>query len=155
MQRIGINQKGVTMVEVMVTVAIIGIIAAVAIPSYQDYIARERLLGAAQAIYSQAILARRQAVSNNRTRYFFVSDDSGDWCAYASSASDATCASSDAPIYAHGRDYPGVTVLTGVSTAFVMPALSAASVSISVTGENGDSRKISISNNQLIRVVDE
>ena len=155
MQRIGINQKGVTMVEVMVTVAIIGIIAAIAIPSYQDYIARESLLGAAQAIYSQAILARRQAVSNNRTRYFFVSDDSGDWCAYASSASDATCASSDAPIYAHGRDYPGVTVLTGVSTAFVMPALSAASVSISVTGENGDSRKISISNNQMIRVLDD
>ena len=149
------SQKGVSAIELMVTVAIIGIIAAIAIPSYQDYIARERLVGAAQAIYSQAILARRQAVSNNGTRYFFVSNDSGDWCAYASSASDATCASSDVTIYAHGRDYPGVTVSTGVSTAFVMPALSAASVSISVTGENGDSRKISISNNQLIRVVDE
>ena len=150
-----VKQKGVTMIEVMVTVAIFGIIAAIAIPSYQDYIARERLVGAAQAIYSQAILARRQAVSNNRNRYFFVSDDSGDWCAYASSASDATCASSDAPIYAHGRDYPGVTVSTGVSTAFVMPALTATSVSIPVTGANGDSRKIFISNNQLIRVVDE
>jgi prepilin-type N-terminal cleavage/methylation domain-containing protein len=149
------SQKGVSAIELMVTVAIIGIIAAIAIPSYQDYIARERLVGAAQAIYSQAILARRQAVSNNGTRYFFVSNDSGDWCAYASSASDATCASSDVTIYAHGRDYPGVTVSTGVSTAFVMPALSAASVSIPVTGANGDSRKIFISNNQLIRVVDE
>lgn len=148
-------QQGVTLTEVLVTVAIIGIIAAIAIPSYQDYIARERLVGAAQAIYSQAILARRQAVSNNDTRFFFVSDDSGDWCAYASSASDATCASSDAPIYAHGSDYPGVTVSTGVSIAFVMPALSAASVSIPVTGANGDFRKISISNNQMIRVVDE
>ena len=148
-------QQGVTLTEVLVTVAIIGIIAAIAIPSYQDYIARERLLGAAQAIYSQAILARRQAVSNNDTRYFFVSDDSGDWCAYASSASNATCASSDAPIYAHGRDYPGVTVSTGVSTAFVMPALTATSVSIPVIGTNGDTRTVSISDNQMIRVLDE
>jgi prepilin-type N-terminal cleavage/methylation domain-containing protein len=147
-----VKQKGVTMIEMMVTVAIIGIIAAIAIPSYQDYIARERMLGAAQAIYSQAILARRQAVSNNDTRYFFVSDDSGDWCAYASNVSNATCASSDAPIYAHGRDYPGVTVSTGLSTAFVMPALSAVSVSIPVTGSNGDSRTVSISDNQMVTV---
>ena len=148
-------QQGITITEVLVTVAIIGIIAAIAIPSYQDYIARERLLGAAQAIYSQAILARRQAVSNNDTRYFFVSDDSGDWCAYASSVSNATCASSDSPIYAHGRDYPGVTVSTGVNTAFVMPALTATSVSIPVTGSNGDIRTISISDNQMVTVEDE
>lgn len=145
-------QQGITITEVLVTVAIIGIIAAIAIPSYQDYIARERLVGAAQAIYSQAILARRQAVSNNDTRYFFVSDDSGNWCAYASSVSSATCASADAPIYAHGRDYPGVTVSTGVSTAFVMPALTASSVSIPVTGSNGDSRTVSISENQMVTV---
>ena len=146
------SQKGVSAIELMVTVAIIGIIAAIAIPSYQDYIARERLVGAAQAIYSQAILARRQAVSNNGTRYFFVSNDSGDWCAYASSASDATCASSYVTIYAHGRDYPGVTVSTGVSTAFVMPALTATSVSIPVIGTNGDTRTVSISDNQMITV---
>ena len=108
--------------------------------------------GAAQAIYSQAILARRQAVSNNDTRYFFVSDDSGDWCAYVSSVSSATCASADAPIYAHGRDYPGVTVSTGVSTAFVMPALTASSASVTVTGANADTRTLSISANQMISV---
>jgi prepilin-type N-terminal cleavage/methylation domain-containing protein len=145
-------QQGVTITEVVVTVAIIGIIAAIAIPSYQDYIARERLVGAAQAIYSQAVLARRQAVSNNDTRYFFVSDDAGDWCAYASNVSNATCASADATIYAHGRDYPGVTVSTGVGTTFVMPDLSAVSVSIPVTGSNGDSRTVSISENQLVTV---
>lgn len=145
-------QQGITITEVLVTVAIIGILAAIAIPSYQDYIARERLVGAAQAIYGQAVLARRQAVSNNDTRYFFVSDDSGDWCAYVSSVSSATCASLDAPIYAHGRDYPGVTVSTGVGTTFVMPDLSAVSVSIPVTGSNGDSRTVSISENQLVTV---
>jgi type IV pilus assembly protein PilE len=52
-------QRGFTLIEVMITVAIVGILTAVALPAYSDYVTRSRLseaftvLGAAQPAAEQ------------------------------------------------------------------------------------------------------
>jgi len=48
------NQKGVTLMELMIVVAIIGIIAAVAYPSYQEFVMKSRRADAQAALVSFA-----------------------------------------------------------------------------------------------------
>ncbi|ENS8071957.1 pilin, partial [Neisseria gonorrhoeae] len=92
-------QKGFTLIELMIVIAIVGILAAVALPAYQDYTARAQV--------SEAILlaeGQKSAV----TEYYL---NNGIWPA---NNGDAGVASSSS---IKGKYVKSVTVAKGVVTA--------------------------------------
>jgi type IV pilus assembly protein PilE len=60
------KSRGFTLVEVMIVVAIVGILATVAVPSYRDYVLRSRLVDMTNAL-SDARVRLEQAYADNRS----------------------------------------------------------------------------------------
>ncbi|EMT0052739.1 pilin [Neisseria gonorrhoeae] len=92
-------QKGFTLIELMIVIAIVGILAAVALPAYQDYTARAQV--------SEAILlaeGQKSAV----TEYYL---NNGEWPENNTSAGVAS------PADIKGKYVESVTVANGVVTA--------------------------------------
>ena len=94
-------QKGFTLIELMIVVAIIGILAAIALPAYQDYTARAQ---ATEALTATAGLRADIAV------YLYENGDLG--------GVDSDAAVADNVTNLSGRYFSGVTVAdtTGLIT---------------------------------------
>ena len=104
--------RGLTLMEVMVTVAIMAILLVLAVPSFNAFLARGRLTGAAEALAQDLQLAKSEALRRNAEVRFSFSPGSP-WC-YGSIASSTACNCTTAGActlrQVDGSAYAGVTM---------------------------------------------
>ena len=112
--------KGFTLIEVAFVIAIIGIILAAAVPSYTDYLARQRLRHVAELLELDLRHARTLSVEEGRNVY--VAFQSGpQWCWGSSRQAPCDCATGQPRCELGGisfREHKGMLLQSGQAIAF-------------------------------------
>lgn len=123
--RVRPGMAGYTLVELMVTLAVVGILAAVAVPAMTSLIAGNRLAGASSELASSLQLARSEAIRRNAQVTICASNNgttcaaSTDWSSWIVTGRDNAAAAGAANdvILAHAT--PGAMRVTGPSAGIV------------------------------------
>ncbi len=110
---------GFTLVEALIVIAIIGILSAIAVPSYQDMIERNQLKQAAEGLKSDMQFARTEALK--RSQIVVVSRSPGNagvWCygLNANTTCDCTTAGSCAIKSISGSDFGSIVNMVAGAT---------------------------------------
>ena len=112
--------SGFTLIEVMIVVAVVGILAAIALPSYNEHVMRGKIREATSKLADHRV----------RMEQFFV-----DTRSYANPPGSTTCGVPD-PAYAAGSDAFKVSCTGASATAYAVTATGQGSMSAFVFSIN-------------------
>jgi type IV fimbrial biogenesis protein FimT len=85
------SMRGVTLLELLISVSIMGIIISLAAPNFSQFGINQRLIGAAEQVYEHMQQARSEAVSRNVTTYLnYAADGTTTWT-YGMSSVTSLC----------------------------------------------------------------
>ena len=132
--------NGFTLIELLIVVVIIGVLSAIAAPSFQTYMGKSRLNGAARMVMSDLMAARMKAIKVNRDVRVDFSTGGGSQCAI--DVGDAEAVTKNVQ-----KHYSGVTVQStvtsvifkstgwaGANTIIVNNSLGSKTITISIAG---------------------
>jgi type IV fimbrial biogenesis protein FimT len=89
------DQTGVTLIEVLIGLVLLLVAGLIAVPSFTDYLERQRLKSAAESLAASLNLARSEALAQQQFMYVqLAGQGTGRWCYAVSNESKCDCFSS-------------------------------------------------------------
>jgi type IV fimbrial biogenesis protein FimT len=115
------NIQGVTLIELMVVITIAAILLALAVPSFQEMIDRNRLKAATESVFGSMQFAKSEAIKRNERIFLIVAASTSPWQYYLTenspclltqnnTAASDYCGIDGIPKKVSGEEYPNVSI---------------------------------------------
>ena len=136
--------------EMMIVIAVLAIIAAIAAPNFQTYMAQRRLNGAARLVMTDLMDARMKAVSeNNQFKVFFL--DTHQYKVLDDENNNGTEDTGETSVTKDIQsNYPGVTLSASAHPIFY-PRGTAWGTTVTLTNTSG-SKSVSVSTAGRVKI---
>jgi prepilin-type N-terminal cleavage/methylation domain-containing protein len=133
-----LHQVGFTPIELIIAIAIAGILVTIAVPNILTEVPKFRLNGATQQIFGDLMAARMKAVSRNRrVKIFFTGGNTYKVCDDANNDGTIDDCEGDSKIINIQNSYKGVTLSSNNSPIFNPRGTASNLATITVTNSAG------------------